>query len=50
MTTDGRILIVDDDPDFVEAYRDLLGRDGYVVESAARPRDSSTRRSTARTR
>lgn len=35
MTTAGRILIVDDDPDFVEAYRELLGRDGYVVESVA---------------
>jgi CheY-like chemotaxis protein len=33
MSTAGRILIVDDDRDFVEAYRDLLGREGYVVDS-----------------
>ena len=31
----GQILIVDDDSMFRDLYRDLLSRDGYVVETAA---------------
>ncbi len=30
----GRILIVDDEPAFLEAYRDVLGSEGYLVETA----------------
>jgi CheY-like chemotaxis protein len=30
----GRILIVDDEPTFLEAYRDVLGSEGYLVETA----------------
>lgn len=34
MTTSGRILIIDDDPDFLDVYRSRLGEEGYVVDSA----------------
>lgn len=30
----GKILIIDDDPSFVQLYREQLGREGYAVESA----------------
>jgi CheY-like chemotaxis protein len=30
----GRILIVDDDPAFLDTYREILGGEGYVVEGA----------------
>ncbi len=43
MSTAGRILIIDDDADFVDGYRDLLGRDGYVVESAATEAEANAR-------
>jgi len=34
MTNYGRILIVDDDPAFIETYKDLLTSEGYTVETA----------------
>ncbi len=34
MTSYGRILIVDDDPAFIETYKDLLAAEGYTVEAA----------------
>jgi CheY-like chemotaxis protein len=34
MTSYGRILIVDDDPAFIETYKDLLATEGYTVETA----------------
>lgn len=44
MTTSGpRILIVDDDADFVELYRDVLGRAGYTVEVAQREDEARQR-------
>ena len=30
----GRILIIDDDPAFIETYKDLLALEGYTVEAA----------------
>ncbi len=33
MTTFGKILIVDDDPLFRETYEDMLGQEGYEVET-----------------
>jgi CheY-like chemotaxis protein len=33
MTSHGRILIVDDDPAFIETYKDLLTGEGFVVEA-----------------
>jgi CheY-like chemotaxis protein len=33
MTSHGRILIVDDDPAFIETYKDLLAAEGYTVET-----------------
>jgi CheY-like chemotaxis protein len=33
MTSHGRILIVDDDPAFIETYKDLLAAEGYSVEA-----------------
>jgi CheY-like chemotaxis protein len=33
MNSHGRILIVDDDPAFIETYKDLLTADGYTVET-----------------
>jgi CheY-like chemotaxis protein len=35
MTRCGRILIVDDDPAFIETYKDLLAAEGYTVETAS---------------
>lgn len=44
MTTSApRILIVDDDADFVELYRDVLGRAGYAVEVAQREDEARQR-------
>ena len=34
MISTGKILIVDDDPTFLETYNDFLGAEGYVVETA----------------
>ncbi|WP_437313686.1 response regulator [Sorangium sp. So ce385] len=34
MSGDGRILIVDDDPAFLETYEDILAAEGYAVETA----------------
>jgi CheY-like chemotaxis protein len=34
MSSYGRILIVDDDPAFIETYKDLLSAEGYTVETA----------------
>lgn len=34
MSSFGRILIVDDDPSFIETYKDLLAAEGYTVETA----------------
>lgn len=34
MTPSGKILIVDDMPAFLEAYRTILGSEGYVIEEA----------------
>lgn len=34
MNSHGRILIVDDDPAFIETYKDLLAAEGYTVETA----------------
>src|SRR5688572_2900462 len=33
MSSHGRILIVDDDPAFIETYKDLLTAGGYTVEA-----------------
>lgn len=35
MKSSGKILIVDDDPTFIETYRDLLSQAGYEVEAAS---------------
>jgi len=35
MSRYGRILIVDDDPAFIETYKDLLAAEGYTVETAS---------------
>ena len=32
MSAGGRILIIDDDPDFLAAYREFLAAEGYAVE------------------
>ena len=34
MISGGRILIIDDDPSFLETYQDLLSEQGYAVETA----------------
>lgn len=34
MSSYGRILIIDDDPAFIETYKDLLAAEGYTVETA----------------
>ncbi|WP_437893526.1 response regulator [Sorangium sp. So ce124] len=34
MSGDGRILIVDDDPAFLETYEEILAAEGYAVETA----------------
>jgi CheY-like chemotaxis protein len=34
MSSYGRILIIDDDPAFIETYKDLLAAEGYTVEVA----------------
>lgn len=34
MSNHGRVLIVDDDPAFIETYKDLLAAEGYTVETA----------------
>lgn len=34
MNPSGKILIVDDSPDFLEMYRTILGTEGYVAEEA----------------
>jgi CheY-like chemotaxis protein len=34
MISDGRILIIDDDPSFLETYEELLSEQGYTVETA----------------
>src|SRR6185369_3945785 len=34
MRSYGRILIIDDDPAFIETYKDLLALEGYTVEAA----------------
>jgi len=34
MSSYGRILTIDDDPAFVETYKDLLALEGYTVETA----------------
>jgi CheY-like chemotaxis protein len=39
----GRILIVDDDPAFLETYEDLLSAEGYVVETAKSHSDALRR-------
>jgi len=43
MSADGRILIVDDDPDFVTAYREFLTAEGYVVEAASSDKEALRR-------
>ncbi len=43
MSAQGRILIVDDDPDFLEAYREFLSAEGYAVESARTDQDARNR-------
>jgi CheY-like chemotaxis protein len=39
MTTEQRLLIVDDDPDFVDGIRAILEGAGYAVDAAYNPRD-----------
>jgi CheY-like chemotaxis protein len=39
MTTEERLLIVDDDPDFVDGIRAILEGAGYTVDAAHNPRD-----------
>jgi CheY-like chemotaxis protein len=39
MTTGQRLLIVDDDPDFVDGIRPILEGAGYTVDAAYNPRD-----------
>jgi CheY-like chemotaxis protein len=39
MTTGQRLLIVDDDPDFVDGIRAILEGAGYAVDAAYNPRD-----------
>ncbi|HLL07006.1 MAG TPA: response regulator [Myxococcaceae bacterium] len=34
MNLSGKILVVDDSPDFIETYRTILGPEGYVLEAA----------------
>ncbi len=34
MNLSGKILVVDDSPDFIETYRTILGPEGYVLDSA----------------
>lgn len=34
MTSEGRILIVDDDPSFLDMYTDILREEGYIAETA----------------
>ncbi|MEZ4405928.1 MAG: response regulator [Polyangiales bacterium] len=43
MTTQGWVLVVDDEQTFVDTYRDFLGDEGYVVETA-RSRDEALQR------
>jgi CheY-like chemotaxis protein len=43
MRPTGRILIVDDDPLFLAAYRDLLALEGYTVETAEGREQALTR-------
>lgn len=38
-----KVLVIDDDPDMVEAIRIVLERDGYAVESASNVSDGWTR-------
>jgi CheY-like chemotaxis protein len=42
MNTLGRILIIDDTPDFLETYQDLLSAEGYVVETTKNRREALT--------
>ena len=43
MRPSGRILIVDDDPLFLDTYRDLLSSEGYAVETATSRDQALTR-------
>ncbi|HWO18694.1 MAG TPA: response regulator [Kofleriaceae bacterium] len=43
MNTAGRILIVDDDPDFVASYKEFLTAEGYAVEVASNGQEARTR-------
>jgi CheY-like chemotaxis protein len=43
MKPTGKILIIDDDPSFLDLYRERLGDEGYVVE-AARDRETALKK------
>src|SRR5436190_5006457 len=43
MSAPGKILIVDDDEAFLATYRDLLGAEGYAVESVSNRKDALAR-------
>jgi CheY-like chemotaxis protein len=43
MNPAGRILIVDDDPDFVESYKEFLTAEGYKVEAASNEQEARAR-------
>ncbi len=43
MRPSGRILIVDDDETFLDNYRILLAREGYIVEAATTPDEARKR-------
>lgn len=43
MSAEGRILIVDDDPDFLASYREFLTAEGYPVDVASSEEEARTR-------
>jgi DNA-binding NtrC family response regulator len=43
MSAEGRILIVDDDPDFVASYREFLTAEGYAVDVAQSEKEARRR-------
>ena len=39
MTKDVQLLIIDDDPDYVEGIQSILTKAGYAVDVAYNPKD-----------
>jgi CheY-like chemotaxis protein len=47
MSVSGKVLVVDDDPNMIASYRDILAPEGYLVETASDSAQAGTKLSTA---